>query len=207
MKRAFLKLSKEDQKHILDSAFRVFTDIPYEKASTNAIVKMAGISKGMLFYYFDNKQSLFDYLVGHALDYVKEEYLDRLDFEEKDFIKRYVKISEIKKDAYENEPHLFAFLSYVYLHEQDRIPGDKLQRMHDYMENATQSQYKDIDTSLFRDDIKPERITELITYSIEGYQNKLIKLFEQLDLKNESMDKHYQDFYDFLEDLRKIYYK
>lgn len=207
MKHAFFKLSRQEQKQILDSALQVFTDIPYENASTNTIVKKARISKGMLFYYFGNKKSLFDFLIDYTLDYVKEAYLNQLDFTERDFIKRYVRISEIKRTAYEQEPQIFAFMSYVYLHEQNRIPEDRLRMMQEYMEHTTQSQDKNIDTSLFREDISPERIIELITYSIEGYQKKLIKKFHQLDIKKEPMDRHYLEFYDFLKDLRKIYYK
>lgn len=207
MNQAFYKLDKETQKSILDSAYDVFTDTPYDQASTNDIVKHAGISKGRLFYYFKNKQTLFHFLIKHALAYIKEAYLDHLSLEEPDFIKRYERVAKIKQAAYNKEPHLFAFNSYIYLHEKDRIPNDLLTIMEDYMKHVESLLYKDIDTRLFRDDIPKQLIIELLTYSLEGYQNQLIETFKTINIKSKDMTPYYEDYELFLQTLRKLYYK
>ena len=48
----FLNLKPEKQEKILEVAIREFADKGFEKSSTNEIVKGAGISKGILFHYF-----------------------------------------------------------------------------------------------------------------------------------------------------------
>ena len=52
-------------------------------------MKEAGNAKGTLFYYFRNKQALFDYLVKYVINYLETEYLERIDFREPDFLARY----------------------------------------------------------------------------------------------------------------------
>ena len=51
----FLKLNPEKKKRILEAAYNEFSRNTYDNASTNRIVKEAGIGKGMLFFYFNTK--------------------------------------------------------------------------------------------------------------------------------------------------------
>ena len=59
-----------------------FTGNDYELASTNQIVEEAGISKVSFFYYFKTKKELYKYLIEYSIDYITEEYLNKLDFKE-----------------------------------------------------------------------------------------------------------------------------
>lgn len=52
----FLNLNPEKQDRILNAALKEFAQKGYQNASTNEIVKEAGISKGLLFHYFNNKR-------------------------------------------------------------------------------------------------------------------------------------------------------
>ena len=207
MDNPFHKLNIVERKRILDSAFKVFTDTPYEKASTNQIVKDAGISKGKLFYYFNSKSNLFDYLVSYGLTYIKTHYIDQLHLSTKDFIQRYKDFALIKSNAYEKESHLFAFMSYVYLHESKRLSNENLSLIESYQNYQNEHLKKNIDTSLFREDIASDRVIELLEYSLDGYQNSLVSKFKRLNIKKESMTKHYKEFENFLLILKKIYYK
>jgi len=55
----FQRLSDERQNAILDAAVRDFVDNGYEGASLNRIIAAAGISKGAMYYYFEDKADLF----------------------------------------------------------------------------------------------------------------------------------------------------
>ncbi len=55
MNEKFFDLKQEKQDRIINSLLRVFGIYDYQHASTDDIVKYAGISKGLLFHYFDNK--------------------------------------------------------------------------------------------------------------------------------------------------------
>jgi len=63
----FFGLSQERQQNIIQVSLREFALYGYDVASTNRIVKEAGISKGVLFKYFDSKDSLFLYICELAI--------------------------------------------------------------------------------------------------------------------------------------------
>ncbi len=58
----FSQLPKEKKKRILQAAIEVFAQNDYKHASTDEIASRAGISKGLLFYYFHDKKTLYFYL-------------------------------------------------------------------------------------------------------------------------------------------------
>ena len=62
----FLNLD-EKQDRILNAAIKEFAQKGYDSASTNEIVKEAGISKGLLFHYFKIKSSYFSFylIIAH----------------------------------------------------------------------------------------------------------------------------------------------
>lgn len=207
MDERFHKLSQQEQKKILDSAYEVFTDTPYSKASTNMIVDKAGISKGKLFYYFKDKRTLFNYLIEQGIDYIKTHYIEQLTFEERDFLTRYISVSQVKKAAYEREPYLFNFMSYVYLHEVKRMSHSQRNTIDEYQSLAKTRLKENIDVSLFRDDIEPELVMKLLVYSLDGYERELTEKFRYIEIKNEAMEPYYQEFENLVDTLRKLYYK
>ena len=54
----FEELSQEKQRRIIDAGMEVFGRNEYKKANTEDIAAKAGISKGLLFYYFKDKNKL-----------------------------------------------------------------------------------------------------------------------------------------------------
>lgn len=62
MNEKFLNLSEEKQQKIIDGAIQVFAENDYKHASTDQMAALAGISKGLLFYYFKNKKTLYLFL-------------------------------------------------------------------------------------------------------------------------------------------------
>ena len=71
LERKIFTLSPEKQARITNAALEVFARNDYKHASTDDIAAKAGISKGLLFYYFRNKQSLYLYLYDYALEQVR----------------------------------------------------------------------------------------------------------------------------------------
>ena len=56
MSERFKELPEEKQLSIMRAATEVFAKYEYKKASTDLIASKAGVSKGLLFYYFHNKK-------------------------------------------------------------------------------------------------------------------------------------------------------
>ena len=59
MAQEFSDLPAEKRRQITNAAIQVFAEKGYRQANTRDIAAKAGISKGLLFYYFKNKKSLY----------------------------------------------------------------------------------------------------------------------------------------------------
>ncbi len=73
-KETFLNLSDEKQERIREIAFEEFGMHAYKSASINRIVDKAGIAKGSIYQYFDNKKDLYQYLIEISAQ-IKFEYI------------------------------------------------------------------------------------------------------------------------------------
>jgi len=64
----FLKLDAEKRRAILEAATAEFAENGFEGASYNRIIEVAGISKGAMYYYFDDKLDLYVTLLEDITD-------------------------------------------------------------------------------------------------------------------------------------------
>ena len=69
--------AKRDQ--ILDGARKIFMTQGFDAASMNDIVREAGVSKGTLYVYFENKEQLFAALIAHERDRFAKAMRDAVD--------------------------------------------------------------------------------------------------------------------------------
>src|SRR5690554_129016 len=88
MSSSFLSLAPEKRNRILNAALKEFAHKGFDDASTNVIVKEAGISKGLLFHYFNTKRELFLFLFDYSTDVIKQEYYGLINTEERDIFAR-----------------------------------------------------------------------------------------------------------------------
>jgi len=54
----------DTRRRILDAAEALFAELGYEAASTRQVAERAGVSTGLIFYYFPTKEALFDALIA-----------------------------------------------------------------------------------------------------------------------------------------------
>ena len=87
MAKTFSDLSPEKRKQIHNAALQVFAENGYKRANTQEIAYKAGISKGLLFYYFKNKQSLCLHLLNWAIEQIEIQLKDDI-HQSKDFFQR-----------------------------------------------------------------------------------------------------------------------
>ena len=66
MKETFHNLAKEKRDRIIRAALAEFAASGYEKATLDAVVQTAGISKGGLYEYISSKDDLFRYLLEYS---------------------------------------------------------------------------------------------------------------------------------------------
>ena len=123
MNDTFLKLDKEKQQRIINAALLEFAEKGYKYASTNEIVKRAGIGKGMLFYYFNSKKELYYFLVNYCIDSVMEQFVGKIDTSITDMIERLAHISYLKLKYFKENPEISYFLVTFFLKETEPSTG------------------------------------------------------------------------------------
>jgi len=97
MYSSFEKLPVEKRELILRSSLEEFTAKGYYEASTDAITRNAGISKGILFHYFKSKKGLYLYLVEHIYDWLYDMVVHEIEkLTEDDFFQRIKGIMRVK---------------------------------------------------------------------------------------------------------------
>lgn len=203
----FEKLEPAKQQKILEAALKEFAENGFEKASTNQIVKEAGIGKGMLFYYFKNKKEMFDYLVEYSLTIIVEQYFNLVDTREPDFFERLKKMSEIKLKAQTENVQVFNFIGTVMLAADLELPA-RLKKMYEEMQEAGFGMlYSGIDKSKFRDDVDVEKVFRLVQWSIDGYQNDLKHRLQDAKLASIDFAPYWKEYDDYLDILKKSFYK
>src|SRR3954454_23301348 len=111
----FLNLDKEKQDRIINAAIKEFAQKGYGNASTNEIVKEAGISKGLLFHYFGNKKQLFLFLFDYCYEMIADEFYKKINLNETDFFARMREAILIKMDLLANYPDIFKFIQEVFM--------------------------------------------------------------------------------------------
>lgn len=203
----FNNLDDAKQKRILNAALQEFAENGYEQASTNQIVKHAGIGKGMLFYYFNNKKELYQYLIDHAINIMTTKFFSLINMTEPDLIERLKEIARVKAEYLHENPNVSNFIATVFLNDEVNLPEDLENRLGDVQKVGTTMLYDNIDPTLFRDDINVEKAFKLIRWSIEGYQNELTNRVKGQQIASIDLEPYWEEFYEYLDVLKTSFYK
>lgn len=149
----FESLPEEKQLNILNAAYKVFSTYGYTKASTNEIVKLAGISKGLLFHYFNTKQNLYFYLYKNAIDTIKTMVYDHLDLTNVDYLQRMFDIGFYKLQLSQVYPEMFKFVSTAYIEQIPELEAEIKSLNETLMDEGYAKILENIDFSMFREDL------------------------------------------------------
>ena len=106
-RNAFDALPENRREAIANAALETFGRNDYKSASTEAIARRAGISKGLLFFYFKNKKELYLSLMEHLTDKVARIVVDDAFYEIDDFFDLLIYAAESKGKVLGAFPHLF----------------------------------------------------------------------------------------------------
>ena len=168
----FLNLDTEKQDRIINAAIKEFAQKGYDRASTNEMVKEAGISKGLLFHYFGNKKQMYLYLFDYCYTIIAEEFYKKINLAETDFFSRIRQALMIKIELLATYPDIFKFIEEAFLDDSAEIKVEFEKRMKELNDTNISKIYEGIDMSKFRDDVDVQKILKIITFTFEGLSNE-----------------------------------
>ncbi|MCX8129655.1 MAG: TetR/AcrR family transcriptional regulator [Clostridia bacterium] len=203
MYRNFENLPEDKRNKIISVSIEEFAQNGYEKASTNSIVKKAGISKGILFHYFGNKKSLYLYILDYVIDYYIKKFNSQYAFSTSDVFERLVERAKEKmKLAYE-DPDMYKLVFEAFANTPDDIKPEVQGRYAKIIAEQTPLAFKDLDFSKFRKGVDPKKAIELIVLSLEALGNKYLSMYKNRGIwTSEEMEKMMQESLEYVEMLK-----
>ena len=113
MNDKFFDLKKEKQDRMINAALKVFALKGYRHASTDDIVKEAGISKGLLFHYFENKLGVYEFIYEYSVRYMMLELSTIVKDSTTDMFELMKQVEFARMNAMKGYPYMQMFINCV----------------------------------------------------------------------------------------------
>lgn len=202
MNPKFLSLSKEKQSNILNAGMEMFGKHGYKKAVTDDIASKAGISKGLLFYYFHNKKEfylyLYDYCVELMMQKVRLEEIKEID----DFFDLLDYGAQKKLELISKYPYILNFIIKAYYSQKEPISSEMNQRIQDMIDYVFDMYFQYIDISRFKEGIDVKYICHMLLWMGDGYLMEKQRMGERLNV-----DEMLKDFREWMIMFKRMSYK
>ncbi len=203
----FLNIDSEKQERIINAASKEFSQKGYDNASTNEIVKEAGISKGLLFHYFNNKKGLYLFLYDYLQEMFMNKIYEKINWNEKDLFIRYREIGLLKFELFKSYPETVNFIKVAYLEESNEVKSELEHRRNISITAAYQKLFTDFEHSKFKEGIDINKAIQIIFWSMEGFANHQQEKLKALSTDQINSDEILVEMDSYSEMLREAFYK
>lgn len=199
MNSKFFDVRKDKQDAIINAALRTFAIKGYKDASTDVIVKEAGISKGLLFHYFTSKQGLYDFICDYSTKYMILELTRAVKKSEKDCFEIMSSITFARVRVMKNYPFMHQFLRSI-RYEDDPEALEVLGSAVSELDRTYRNIYDKIDSKKLIVPDQLPRILKIIDWVCDGFLN------EKFGSEAQDPDELYGEYSEYLTLLRTHFY-
>ena len=168
------KLPEDKRQKILDAAIREFAEKGYYKASTNAIVKEAGIAKGLLFHYFGSKKDLFLYVFDHCTEHYLRYFLDNLGRLPPDLLDRLMKWATLKVKMLCETPLMYRLSVTAMDDVPDVLKPELARRYASISQRLLPVFLEGVDFSGLREGVDPEKAVQFVLMALNAVSGKFL---------------------------------
>lgn len=176
----FERLPDEKKKLIINKGIEIFSKYSFSDARTDLIVQEAGISKGLLFYYFGSKKDFYLYLLDYAVDLLTQ----NSDYSEvhKDFYEIIFEIMDMKHRLIIRYPNETKLLNMVSKETNPKVSKDIRKAFSIYHRQSREKSRRIILNALqslpLRQDIDLQRIVDGLNLYIDAIVMKYLNLYQ-----------------------------
>lgn len=186
----FENLPEERREAIVNAAVETFGKNDYKSASTEAIARRAGISKGLLFFYFKNKKELYLYLMEHLMGKIESIVVDEEFYEIDDFFELFLHAAERKRDVLAKFPFLMEFSIRAFYPEHKDIKDSLDDWTWSKIDLMFETYFKNVRFDRFRDDVDPRYVIDLMIWLADGYMHQQRALRRPIDMDDMMDEMH-----------------
>ena len=203
----FLNLKLEKQERILQAVIKEFADKGFESASTNEIVKEAGISKGILFHYFQNKKKLFLFVFDYCVEICMNEFYEKIDQEQSDIFEKLRQIASFKLELLHKYPSIFKFLESAIGEEYSEVKSEIEERKKKITESNYSRVFNNIDKTKFRDGVDINRAINIIMWTLDGFGTSELQKAKASEAKHMDYEKVFHEMDSYIDIFKTSFYK
>ena len=194
------------------AAAKEFAAQGYDKASTNNIVKEAGIGKGMLFYYFGSKLELYTTLLKQ-LQLELSDLVDAITIPQGiGIVETFQHLTRAKMKSVMEKPVWFDLITRIYLNPEELAISPGAAQDFADMKAVRDAKLKEVftnaDMSRLRKDIPEDRLIRHITFVMDGYSQHVTNVIKAQGSSLYANDHtlFWEEYDTFTEDLKKLIY-
>lgn len=151
--------SERKRSCVVDAAIALFAEHGYKKTSAQAVADKAGVSKGLVFLFFDNKLGLYEAVVAQLMEQLAQhtdKAVAKVAGDHVAELQAYIKAS---LDFILGEPLLIAILR----QDERLLVTEAMDKAENYgADNITGLLQRGIKAGVFRDDLPARAITQVI---------------------------------------------
>ncbi len=207
MHSKIVDLEEKRRDAILNPALKEFATKGFDEASTNVIAKESGISKGLMFHYVSSKKELFLFLYDYCTDMINQEYLELMNFNERDIFERLRQSYLLQLDLLQKHPWIFEFNKVSVVTKSEEINKELAERLKGKQSLCYETMFDLIDESRFREGLDVERCKQLILWANVGFTNQILEDIRNSENNELDYDKIIARIDGYFNELRKLFYK
>lgn len=188
MNEKFFALVPEKQQAILNAGYRVFSRNSYKKSPMSEIAAEAGISKSLLFHYFQNKRGLYLFLWDTCAR-ITIDHLTKYDcYGQKDLFESMTRGMKAKMDIIRRYPYMAAFTIKAFYEKDPDISAAVQERYHKHFNFKASHTLLNLDPEQFVPGLDLEMMYWDMYRASEGY---LWELVQRGDVDMERMERDF----------------
>ena len=201
MNERFYRLPQKRQNQIINAAFRVFGESSYKKSPMSEVADAAGISKPLLFHYFENKKGLYFYLWQLVADLSHKSMGPAYDGG--NLFEMMRKGLQLKLQILHKYPFLYAFILRAYYERDPEIAPEVKRRMAEILDESFQQVLSRLNPDDYLPGLDMKMVLEQMLYTADGYLRLKVMpgLLKGEPLDAEMMEKDFLRMVDFWEQV------
>ena len=199
MNERFFSLPQEKQNAIINAGYRVFSQNSYKNSPMSEIANAAGISKSLLFHYFQNKKELYLFLWDKCAETTIELLTKYGCYEQIGLFESMERGMRAKMEIIRMYPDVGNFVIKAFYEKDEKISAAIQESYHKYFNLKEDKVRLNFDPEQFRPGLDIEMMYRDMYWASEGY------LWELVQRGNVDMDQMERDFTKLMEFWKSIY--
>lgn len=154
----------------------------YKHASTESIARRAGMSKGLLFFYFRNKRALYlrtmDFVTDKMMEWVLDDRFHVID----DFFELMLYAGARELEFHAKWPWTLEFFVRAFYESHSDLRDSVARWMREQTDVLFVRFFVNVDFGRFRDDVDPRKVLDMLIMLADGYLHMRLSNHEPIDL-------------------------